>query len=79
MLELRTLLELRQATPLSFSRDGAALLIDSNLPGTRQLFLVPVRGGALCQLTDFPEPVSGRLLRSRSLMTGGRSTFRSWL
>jgi dipeptidyl aminopeptidase/acylaminoacyl peptidase len=68
MLELRTLLELRQATPLSFSRDGAALLVDSNLPGTRQLFLVPVRGGVPRQLTDFPEPVSGRLLRNGRIL-----------
>ena len=62
MIELRTLLELRQATPLSFSGDGATLLVDSNLPGTRQLFLARVRGGGLTQLTDLAEPVTGRLL-----------------
>ena len=62
MVELRTLLELRQATPLSFSGDGATLLVDSNLPGTRQLFLARVPGGGLTQLTDLAEPVTGRLL-----------------
>jgi dipeptidyl aminopeptidase/acylaminoacyl peptidase len=59
MVDLRALLEMRQATPLSFSRDGARLLVSSNLPGTSQLFAVPARGGALEQLTDFGEPVSG--------------------
>ena len=63
-MRLQTLLELRQAAPLSFSADGTMLLVDSDLPGTRQLFLVAVRGGTPTQLTDFPEPVSGRLLRN---------------
>ena len=62
MLELRTLLEMRQTTPLAFSRDGATLLVGSDLPGTRQLFLANVGGGGLAQLTDFSEPVTGRLL-----------------
>ena len=68
MIELRTLLELRQATPLSFSGDGATLLVDSNLPGTRQLFLAQVRGGGLTQLTDLAEPVTGRLLANGRIL-----------
>ncbi|HVM58234.1 MAG TPA: S9 family peptidase [Gaiellaceae bacterium] len=62
MLDLRALLEMRQALPLSFSADGATLLVASNLPGTQQLFAVPARGGALVQLTDFAEPVDGQFL-----------------
>src|ERR1700751_1054749 len=56
---LRALLELRQAFPLSFSPDGATLLVASDLPGTRQLFTLPVDGGELAQLTDLAEPVEG--------------------
>ncbi|HUJ93038.1 MAG TPA: S9 family peptidase [Gaiellaceae bacterium] len=62
MIELRALLEMRQALPLSFSDDGSTLLVASNAPGTQQLFFVPVRGGATLQLTEFAEPVNGRLL-----------------
>jgi dipeptidyl aminopeptidase/acylaminoacyl peptidase len=56
------LLELRQAVPLAFSPDGARLLVASNIPGTHQLYALPSRGGALEQLTDFAEPVSGLFL-----------------
>jgi dipeptidyl aminopeptidase/acylaminoacyl peptidase len=59
---LQQLLELPQAWPLAFAPDGASLLIASNLPGIRQLFLGDVDGGALEQLTDLPEPVNGTLL-----------------
>jgi hypothetical protein len=45
MVELLALLEMRQAVPLSFSPDGERLLIASNLPGTHQLYELPVRGG----------------------------------
>ena len=41
MVELRALLEMRQAVPLSFSPDGARLLVASNLPGTHQLYELP--------------------------------------
>ena len=51
-----------QAWPLAFTADGSELLVASNLPGTRQLFLVPAAGGDLQQLTDLPEPVDGTLL-----------------
>ena len=53
---------MRQALPLSFSADGSALLVASNVPGTQQLYVVPSRGGDLRQVTDFPEPVSGQFL-----------------
>jgi Tol biopolymer transport system component len=59
---LRGLLELRQAWPLSFSADGSTLLVSSDLPGTRQLFLLPARGGEPTQVTSFAEPVEGQLL-----------------
>ena len=61
-MELRALLEMRQAAPLSFSGDGSMLLVASNVPGTQQLFVVPARGGELRQLTDFAEPVAGQFL-----------------
>jgi dipeptidyl aminopeptidase/acylaminoacyl peptidase len=60
--DLRALLELPQAWPLAFGADGAELLVASDLPGTRQLFLLSLDGGELAQLTDLPEPVDGRLL-----------------
>ena len=62
MRDLRELLELRQAFPLSFSSDGSTLLVASDLPGTRQLHLLPASGGELVQLTAFREPVDGQLL-----------------
>ena len=61
-LDLRALLELRQAVPLSFSPDGRRLLVASNAPGTDQLFVLPARGGPLEQLTDRAEPVTGSFL-----------------
>src|SRR5438094_2086321 len=62
MADLRALLEMRQAWPLSFSEDGERLLVASNLPGTQQLYELPSHGGELRQLTDFSDPVSGQLL-----------------
>ena len=59
MADLRALLEMRQAVPLSFSADGARLLVASNVPGTHQLYELPSRGGDLEQVTDLAEPVSG--------------------
>jgi len=53
---------MRQAVPLSFSRDGGRLLVGSNLPGTQQLYVLPARGGELEQLTNEEEPVSGLFL-----------------
>jgi dipeptidyl aminopeptidase/acylaminoacyl peptidase len=53
---------MRQAVPLSFSPDGARLLVASNLTGTDQLYVVPASGGELEQLTDHPDPVSGFFL-----------------
>ena len=62
MVDLRSLLEMRQAVPLSFSHDGTRLLVASNIPGTHQLYVLPARGGTLEQLTDSAEPVSGLFL-----------------
>jgi dipeptidyl aminopeptidase/acylaminoacyl peptidase len=62
MTDLRSLLEMRQAVPLSFSHDGTRLLVASNIPGTHQLYELPARGGKLQQLTDSDEPVSGLFL-----------------
>jgi dipeptidyl aminopeptidase/acylaminoacyl peptidase len=62
MADLRALLEMRQAVPLSFSPDGARLLVASNVPGTHQLYELPVGGGELRQLTNVAEPVIGQYL-----------------
>jgi dipeptidyl aminopeptidase/acylaminoacyl peptidase len=62
MADLRALLEMRQASPLSFSADGDLVLVGSDLPGMRQLYLVPAAGGELRALTQFDEPVNGQLL-----------------
>jgi dipeptidyl aminopeptidase/acylaminoacyl peptidase len=62
VVDLRALLEIRQAFPLAFSPDGRRLLVASTVPGTLQLYTVPAAGGELEQLTDLPEPVSGLFL-----------------
>ncbi|MBV8064393.1 MAG: S9 family peptidase [Actinobacteria bacterium] len=56
------MLEMRQAAPLSFSPDGRELLVASNVPGTNQLFAVPLDGSEPRQLTDFEEAVTGQFL-----------------
>jgi dipeptidyl aminopeptidase/acylaminoacyl peptidase len=66
--DLRTLLELRQAYPLSWSSDGSWLLVASDLSGTRQLYRLPVGGGDLEQLTSYAEPVDGQLLPDNRLL-----------
>jgi dipeptidyl aminopeptidase/acylaminoacyl peptidase len=53
---------MRQAVPLSFSNDGARLVVASNIPGTHQLYALPARGGEPEQLTDAAEPVAGFFL-----------------
>jgi dipeptidyl aminopeptidase/acylaminoacyl peptidase len=57
-VNLRHLLEMRQAVPLSWSPDGARLLVSSNIPGTHQLYEWP----SMRQLTDYDEPVGGQFL-----------------
>jgi dipeptidyl aminopeptidase/acylaminoacyl peptidase len=66
--DLRTLLELRQAYPLSWSSDGSWLLVASDLSGTRQLYRLWAAGGELEQLTNFAEPVDGQLLPDDRLL-----------
>ena len=56
-MELKDLLELRTAVPADIG-DGMVLL-RCDLPGTMQLFGVPLGGGELTQLTDFADPVDG--------------------
>jgi len=72
MADLRSLLEMRQAVPLSFSDDGSWLLVASNIPGTHQLYALPARGGELEQLTDSAEPVSGLFLPDGARTRGDR-------
>jgi dipeptidyl aminopeptidase/acylaminoacyl peptidase len=62
MPDLRALLELRVAVPQGFDDAGESLLVLSNLTGTMQLYRVGRAGGALEQLTDLAEPVSGRFI-----------------
>jgi dipeptidyl aminopeptidase/acylaminoacyl peptidase len=57
-VNLRHLLEMRQAVPLSWSPDGGRLLVASSIPGTQQLYEWP----GMRQLTDYDEPVSGQFL-----------------
>jgi len=66
--DLRTLLELRQAFPLSWSSDGSWLLVASDLSGTRQLYRLQLDGAELEQLTNYAEPVLGRLLPDDRLL-----------
>jgi dipeptidyl aminopeptidase/acylaminoacyl peptidase len=66
--DLRTLLELKQAYPLSWSRDGSWLLVASDLSGTRQLYRLRLDGGDLEALTGYAEPVDGQLLPDDRLL-----------
>jgi dipeptidyl aminopeptidase/acylaminoacyl peptidase len=59
-LDLRALLELRTASPADI--DGDTLLVRCDLPGTMQLFRLPLVGGALEQLTEFRDPVDGHFV-----------------
>jgi dipeptidyl aminopeptidase/acylaminoacyl peptidase len=59
-LDLRALLELRTAAPAGI--DGDTVLVRCDLPGTMQLFRAGLADGGLEQLTDFPDPVEGRLV-----------------
>ena len=68
MGDLRTLLELRQAYPLSWSSDGAWLLVACDLSGTRQLYRLELESGELAQLTNYAEPVEGQLLPDDRLL-----------
>ncbi|MDX6449383.1 MAG: hypothetical protein QOD08_1846, partial [Gaiellaceae bacterium] len=62
MASLRQLLEIRTAYPADFSDDGESVLVLSNLKDTLQLYRVARMGGALEQLTDLEDPVSGRFV-----------------
>ena len=58
MPQLRELLEVRLARPLSFSPDGVELLIASNEPGSEQLFVWP----GMRQVTFDEDAVTGQFL-----------------
>ena len=62
MPALRDLLEMRTAAPADLTADGSVALVASDLGGTAQLYLQPLAGDELVQLTDLPEPVSGQFL-----------------
>ena len=59
MSTLQQLLALPVASPRSFTDDGRHLVLLSTAPGTNQLHRANVRSGAIEQLTDLAEPVSG--------------------
>lgn len=59
-LELKPLLELRTAAPADI--EGNTLLLKCDVPGTMQLFRTSVAGGALEQLTEYPNPVEGHFV-----------------
>ena len=60
--DIRQYLEIKTAMPTGFAADGSKVLVQSNLTGTMQLYVVPRTGGPLRQITDFAEPVSGSYL-----------------
>src|SRR5207302_9522130 len=60
VMALQDLFRLRTAAPKGIEAD--TLLVRSDLPGTMQLFRVPLGGGQLEQLTSFPDPVDGRFV-----------------
>ncbi|MBV8386450.1 MAG: S9 family peptidase [Acidimicrobiia bacterium] len=62
---LRDYLEIRTAAPANFSRDGSKVLVQSNLSGTAQLYVIASSGGDLHQITEFDEPVGGAYLPTR--------------
>ncbi len=51
-------LQLKSAAPAGFSADGSRVLVVSNESGMRQLYTVPVAGGPMRRISDFPEPLS---------------------
>lgn len=59
---IQDFLEIKTAFPSSFSADGSKLLIQSNLPGTFQVYRVRRSGGPLEQVTAFEEPAWGAYL-----------------
>jgi len=49
-------LQMKSAGPAGFSSDGSRVLVVSNESGMRQLYTVPVEGGAMRKVSDFGEP-----------------------
>jgi dipeptidyl aminopeptidase/acylaminoacyl peptidase len=81
---LRSYLEIRSASPTSFSSDGQRILVSSNLTGTEQLYRVGVGGGPPEALTAEPERVNGMYLPGRddllvSIDAGGNERHQLYL
>jgi dipeptidyl aminopeptidase/acylaminoacyl peptidase len=78
-MDLKSLLELRQAKPLSFSPDGSELLVASNVPGSDQLFVVP----GMRQATFDDEAVTGQFLPDGRILverdSGGNERTQLWV
>jgi len=78
-MDLKSLLELRQAKPLSFSPDGSELLVASNVPGSDQLFVVP----GMRQVTFDEEAVTGQFLPDGRILverdSGGNERTQLWV
>src|SRR5713101_5487136 len=51
-------LQLTNAAPAGFSRDGERVLLVSNATGTRQLYAMPLSGGEMRHIPTGPEPVN---------------------
>ncbi len=51
-------LQLTNAAPAGFSRDGERLLVVSNATGTRQLYTIPLAGGEMRHIATGAEPVN---------------------
>jgi dipeptidyl aminopeptidase/acylaminoacyl peptidase len=64
---VQALIEARVSVPLDWHPDGDRVLVQSNRPGTLQLY-EQTEAGDVRQLTDELEPVSGRYLRSDLLI-----------
>ena len=68
--DVRAYLEIRTAAPSSWSPDGRALLVSSDLPGTAQVHrldlagdpVLPVPAAELTPVTRFPEPIGAGYL-----------------
>jgi len=79
-LDLRALLELRTAAPEDIA--GETLLLRCDLPGTMQLYTVPLGGGDLTQITDERDQVAGRFLGGGILLErddAGNERTQLWL
>ena len=59
---IQDFLNIKSASFAGFSPDASKVLVQSNLPGTAQLYRAPRTGGELRQITSYDEPTSGGYL-----------------